>query len=206
LDKRGRFETGSVDWHLPRVPLSIRFSVFDGIHYSKEESMTDTKAEDILKSAILLEMRGRAFYEKAAQNAESQAVKDLFQTMANEEKGHIKMLSAQYSALKAKGKFISAVGEFKPEYQKISEMILSNDVIAEISASAFESAAVAAAMGMEEKAIALYAERAETATDPMEKKLYQWLADWETGHLNFLAKIDKEITETIWFDNSYWPF
>ncbi|MEK6195467.1 MAG: rubrerythrin, partial [Deltaproteobacteria bacterium] len=70
----------------------------------------------------------------------------------------------------------------------------------------FESAAISAAMGMEERAITLYSGRAEEADDPEEKALYEWLAEWETEHLEYLARIDKEVTETIWHDNSFWPF
>jgi hypothetical protein len=42
--------------------------------------------------------------------------------------------------------------------------------------------------------------------DPDEKALYKWLARWETRHLDFLTKIDKELTEAIWHGNSYWLF
>jgi rubrerythrin len=55
-------------------------------------------------------------------------------------------------------------------------------------------------------AIQVYSRRAEEAQDPDEKGFYEWLAQWESRHLNFLAKIDKELTEAIWYDNSYWPF
>ena len=59
---------------------------------------------------------------------------------------------------------------------------------------------------MEEKAIALYSRRAETAQDPAEETLYQWLAGWERGHLSFLAQLDKEIKEAVWNDNQFWPY
>ena len=61
-------------------------------------------------------------------------------------------------------------------------------------------------MSMEESAIKLYSGRAATATDPNEKALYNWLSKWETQHLNFLADIDRELTEEIWYDQSFWPF
>jgi rubrerythrin len=60
-------------------------------------------------------------------------------------------------------------------------------------------------MSMEESAIKLYSGRAAAATDPNEKALYNWLAKWETQHLNFLADIDRELTEDIWYDQSFWP-
>ncbi len=80
------------------------------------------------------------------------------------------------------------------------------DLKEEISAVDYEAAAISAAMSMEKNAIRLYAERSTEAEDPNEKALYEWLAEWERQHLNFLTEIDKELTEKIWHDNSFWPF
>ena len=48
--------------------------------------MTEPTAEDILKSAILLEKRGRAFYTKVAKQTEHEGVREFFEMMADEEK------------------------------------------------------------------------------------------------------------------------
>ena len=60
-------------------------------------------------------------------------------------------------------------------------------------------------MSMEESAIKLYSERADAATDPEEKALCKWLAEWETKHLEALATMDRELTEAVWNDNNLWP-
>ena len=81
------------------------------------------------------------------------------------------------------------------------------DLLAEEkSAADYEAAAISAAIAMEKNAIQLYSDRASTAADPNEKALYKWLAAWERQHLNFLAEIDKELTEEVWYDNNFWPF
>lgn len=166
--------------------------------------MVETDALTILKRAILLETRGKAFYKKAAEEAGNQVVKEFFEMMAAEEVSHIKILSEQYKSYQANNKFIPrAVDEYSAD---VVEQIITEKLIESISAAGFESAAISAAMGMEERAIKLYSLRAEEATDLNEKALYRWLADWETQHLELLAKIDKEVTETIWNDNSFWPF
>jgi rubrerythrin len=61
-------------------------------------------------------------------------------------------------------------------------------------------------MAMEERAVKLYGERAAETQDPEERKLYQWLSDWENGHLKILMDMDRELTEKIWHDNQFWPF
>lgn len=166
--------------------------------------MSESNTLEILKSALLLEIRGKAFYKKAAENTEKQVVKDFFEKMAKDEVSHVEILSEQYRAYKQTGKFKPRALDGSQE--KVAAAVLTEDLKASIAAAGFESAAVSAAMGMEERAIKLYSGRAEEAEDPEEKALYEWLAEWETEHLEYLARIDKEITETIWHDNSFWPF
>jgi rubrerythrin len=45
---------------------------------------------DILKEAILLEHRGRAFYSEVAARTDSEAVKRIFTIIADEEQEHIR--------------------------------------------------------------------------------------------------------------------
>ncbi|RTZ96442.1 MAG: rubrerythrin [Deltaproteobacteria bacterium] len=166
--------------------------------------MSETDALTILKRAILLETRGKAFYKQAAKTAQSPVVTEFFEMMAAEEVSHIKILSDQYKSFQADSKFIPRSAD---EYSDDSaDQVITEKLKENISAAGFESAAISAAMGMEEKAINLYSQRAKAADDPDEKALYQWLAEWETQHLEMLAKIDREVTETIWNDNSFWPF
>jgi rubrerythrin len=165
--------------------------------------MTDNKTLDILKNAILLEKRGKAFYRKAADQSKNADVKAFFETMAAEEVQHVKILSDQFKAFSQSGKFnppdTSHTGT-------VSKNVLTAEVKGRIDAADFEAAAISAAMLMEERAISLYAKRSNEAKDPEEKKLYQWLADWEKEHLEFLAAIDSEVKEQIWNDTGFWPF
>ncbi len=165
--------------------------------------MSETKALKILKRAILLETRGKAFYKKAAEEAKESAVKEFFEMMTAEEVSHIKILSKQYKSYQTDGKFIPRSDD--DASGAVADQIITDQLKANISAAGFESAAISAAMGMEERAIKLYSQRAAEASDPEEKGLYQWLAEWESQHLEMLAKIDREVTETIWHDNNFWP-
>jgi rubrerythrin len=164
--------------------------------------MSEAKATEILKHAILLEKRGRAFYGKVAEQADGKAVKAFFEMMAEEEVKHVQILSEQFKAYQE-------TNHFKPTEAgdgNVAPKVLTQELKAEMSAASYEAAAVTAAMSMEENAIKLYSSRSAEADDPNEKALYQWLADWEKQHLQFLSQIDKELTEQIWYDNSFWPF
>lgn len=167
--------------------------------------MSEDRTIEILKNAILLEKRGYAFYSKVAQQASAEPVKQFFSLMAAEETQHVNILSEQFKAYKSEKKFKSGAYTELSAFKTVSE-ILTNELKRQISAADYEAAAIAAAMSMEKNAIQTYSRRASESQDANEKALYGWLAKWETEHLNFLTRLDKELTEEIWHDNNFWPF
>lgn len=159
----------------------------------------------ILKEALLLEQRGRAFYQKVADQSRYATVREFFQTMADEELRHAQILEEQFRYYKENQTF-SATDLTKNGQAFVADTILSEALKTQIAAASYEAAAIAAAMLMEEQAVNLYAERARKATDPNEKELYRWLTEWEHTHLTFLVKLEREIKEAIWNDQQFWPF
>lgn len=163
------------------------------------------KTLDILKQAILLERRGKAFYTQVAQQTSNPDVKAIFEIMAKEEDLHEKYLSGQYKAYEKEGRF-TALDLPKETDDGIASMVLNKEMKGSIEAASFEAAAISAAIDMENKAIKIYADQAEAATDPKEKELYQWLSDWEKTHHKILHQLDEDLKERIWNDNQFWPF
>jgi len=168
--------------------------------------MKKNTVTDILKMAILMERRGKAFYEKVAEQSTTGEVQNIFKLMAKEEDLHISILSKQYRAFEKDKKFIKEDYNSSEKSNKISELILSKDIRKQISAAGYEAAAIASAIDMENKAIEVYAKRAKESTDPNEKELFQWLSDWEKSHLKILDDLNKELMEEVWYDNKFWPF
>lgn len=163
------------------------------------------KATDILKTAILLERRGKAFYTQVARNSESKSAKRIFEMMAEEEDAHIDFLSKQFAHFEKTHEFMKL-----EEHQEVDDtdavMILSEEIKKEISAAGFEAAAISAAIDFENRAIAVYSQRAEESVDENEKAMYHMLAEWEKGHHNLLHKLNEDLKEQIWNDNKFWPF
>ena len=162
-------------------------------------------ALDILKTAILMERRGRAFYKKVSEEAKNKAVKAFFEMMLKEEEHHMKILGEQFKYFKKNGKFVSGSYDAASTSNIVSK-ILSKDIMAKVESAGFESAAISGALALEEKAERIYRDRSNAASDLEEKKLYEWLAQWESEHLAVLSKMDRMLTETIWNDNKFWPF
>ena len=162
-------------------------------------------AIDIIKEAILLERRGKAFYQQVADQARDEDVKSFFEMMANEEHHHIEILEKQFKSYQDSQTF-SDLKALKTQHASKPHEVLNTEIQRKIAAADFEAAAISAAVLLEERAVALYSQRAETTDDPKESALYAWLTRWEQGHLSFLAKLDKEIKEEIWHSQDFWPF
>ncbi|RLD54126.1 MAG: rubrerythrin [Bacteroidetes bacterium] len=161
---------------------------------------------DILKEAILLEKRGKAFYSNVAKQSRSAAARKIFNMMAEEEDDHIKFLAVQFKAYMKDQKFVKPDEHIEPADEDAALEILTEEVKKEISAASFEAAAISAAMDFETRAIKIYSDRAKEASDPLEKKTYQMLADWESGHHSLLHRLNEDLKEQVWNDNSFWPF
>lgn len=167
--------------------------------------MDENKTLDILKKAILLEKRGKSFYATVASQTNKEAVRRFFKQMAEEEDNHIRVLSEQFKSFSETNRLLNPAYDTQPAFDFSSE-VLNTELKTQIEGAEFEAAAISAAMAMEKNAITLYSQRADEAQDENEKALYSWLANWEKSHLEFLAAIDREVTERIWHDNNFWPF
>jgi rubrerythrin len=167
--------------------------------------MDTTKTTDILKMAILMEKRGKAFYETVAAQTKSEEVKKIFNVMASEEQTHIEFLSRQFLSYQKNQEFSKTDYAGNPN-GLIADLILTENVKKEITAASYEAAAISAAIDMETKAIEVYSNRAAETKDQNEKDLFLWLADWEKGHHKILNNLNEELKQSIWFDNQFWPF
>ncbi|MCK5738413.1 ferritin family protein [bacterium] len=165
--------------------------------------MLETKPIEIIKGAILLERNGMSFYRSVAQQTKFPVVREVFETMAQEEQTHVSILTQQYQKIVKDGTLQEIPYTANPE--SISVSVLTQELANNIEQAGYEAAAISAAMGLEEKAVQYYSAHAAAAVNETEKKLYSWLANWEKTHLKFLLDIDNEIKEMFWNDSQFWP-
>ncbi|MFH2057548.1 MAG: ferritin family protein [Pseudomonadota bacterium] len=159
----------------------------------------------ILKHAFLMERKGKSLYTKAMEHASDESVKTFFSDLADDEQEHMNILEQQFKAYMKNGKFMAG-GFVNDGHAESAPNILDQNLKDKINAAGFEATAITAAISFEEKAIKMYADRSKEATDPEEKKLYQWLSTWEKTHLNKLMALDASLIENVWNDNNFWPF
>jgi len=162
------------------------------------------RAIEILKTAILMERQGKAFYSVVASQTQSNAVKDVFTLMAAEEDGHIDFLTRQFKHFAQRHEFLCKDELGLPA--AVDREILTQEVCNQITAASYEAAAISAAIDMENRSVMVYTERARETTDTHEKELYEFLANWEKGHTRILTDMNEQLLEEVWNDNQFWPF
>ena len=159
----------------------------------------------ILKNAFLIERKGKSLYQKAMDHAKNDEVKAFFKDLVDDEQEHMNILEKQFKAYMKDGKFMA--GSFENDGGAVTAPdILDKTLTDKIDAASFEATAITAAIGFEQKAVKMYAQRSEEATDPEEKKMYNWLSVWEKTHLKKLMSLEESLIESVWNDNNFWPF
>jgi rubrerythrin len=164
--------------------------------------MNNEKILDILKNALLLEKRGRAFYKKAKEDSKVEEVKKIFELMENEEEKHIEFLNKQFNSLQNIGKF--SIEDFSVEFKPLEEKIFES-LKEKIEIANYESMAIFMAITFEKEAVNFYNEKARNSITEDKRKVFTYLRDWEKTHVDFLNKIDNTLKEKIWYDNKFWP-
>ncbi|PIE61525.1 MAG: rubrerythrin [Desulfobacterales bacterium] len=165
--------------------------------------MEPSNALTILKNAFFMESQGKILYETARDNAQNKAVKDFFQALADDEVEHIAILERQIKSYMDTGRFTAS--EQGEGHKDKGPDILNDEIKNSINTAGFEATAITAAIGFEKKAVELYAKRSKASDDPEEKKLYQWLSEWEKTHLEKLVSLQQALMDRVWGDNSFWP-
>ncbi len=165
--------------------------------------MNENRILDILKNALLLEDRGRAFYKKAKEESKVEEAKKVFELMENEEERHVNFLKKQFERFLKENIFIQTK-DFSIDFKPIEEKIF--DALKEkINITDYESMAIYIAITFEKEAVNFYDSKVNESQDENEKNVFKFLRDWEKTHVDFLSKIDEKLKEKIWFDNKFWP-
>jgi rubrerythrin len=158
---------------------------------------------DIVKSAILLEHKGKALYDSVVEATSVPAVKELFEWLSREEVNHIAVLEKQYRRL-AQGRSFDASG-LEEGHTEAVDSVLSHEIIKRVSGAGYEAAVISAALEFEKGAVAYYSKQAGLSDSQEAKDVFGWLSRWETTHMQMLSEVDDGLKEEIWYDNQFWP-
>lgn len=143
---------------------------------------------DSIRTAIQMEIDGKAFYLKSANLSGNELGKKLFTSLAAEEDIHRHVFENIYQAISAKQKW--PVVNPEDHLEGIRTLVASETrkLGSNIKPAKTELDAVETAMGLEDKTYDFYKQNGAKASYPAEKELYQKLASQEASHKLVLSE------------------
>ena len=160
---------------------------------------------EAVKTAIITELRGYEIYKAAAERTQDAAARQMFQSLAGDERVHKDFLEKNYRSLLKQGQWsVPATPENLTPLDHTD--IITPDFIKRVKGGSFEMAVIATGVELERSAIEYYHRQAEECPDETAKKTFQFLAEWEKGHLEALGDLERQMRDQYFADVGFTPF
>jgi rubrerythrin len=149
----------------------------------------NTIALQALRQAIRLEQDGYKFYTEAAERTAAPRGREMFLSLADDEKLHLRIVQDQYEALTAGKGWVSFLEETEVEPVDLDKPLFPPEREAlekAIDPKASDTDALLFALQIENESYELYRKATTETADPTGKEMYQYLASQERTHFDIL--------------------
>ncbi|MCU0303031.1 MAG: ferritin family protein [Thermoanaerobaculales bacterium] len=164
------------------------------------------KIREVLKKAYQIEVDGYTFYSMVADRAEKAAVRELFEKLARDEVQHKAFITGVMGSYEDRGVEAFNIQRRDPALKAFSDTIYTEAFRAQARDAEFEMGVLSIGMTLETRAIQYFSGAARSATEAEVRDFYQFLADWEKGHLEALQRLYGGVRETAWAEGGFSPF
>ena len=161
---------------------------------------------EVLKKAYQIEVDGYTFYSMAADRADKPAVQELFDKLAHDEIQHKAYIKSVMGSYEDKGVEAFNIARRDPDLKAFTDTIYTEGFKAQARDADFEMGVLSIGMTLETRAIQYFAGAAKAADEDEVRDFYQFLADWEKGHLDALQMLYGGVREDYWAEGGFSPF
>jgi rubrerythrin len=148
-----------------------------------------------IEIALKMETDAIGFYRDAAEMTSHPAGKKMFLSIMEDEKRHIEMIQSLVNEMELTAEQIDPMEKIKSVFEE-----LKDEMIADISATEDELAALETAMKMEKEGFEFYRKVAEESPDPKSKELFERLVIEEERHYEVFSNTHSFLSDTgNWF-------
>jgi len=161
---------------------------------------------EVLKKAYQIEVDGYTFYSMAAERAAKPAVQELFDKLASDEVQHKAFITSVMGSYEDKGVEAFNIRRRDPDLKAFTDTIYTADFRAQAEDADFEMGVLSIGMTLETRAIQYFSGAATSASEDEVRDFYQYLADWEKGHLEALQRLYGGVREDYWAEGGFSPF
>jgi rubrerythrin len=150
------------------------------------------KVLESLSWGVSAEIKAYVFYKEAAKLTKNEEFKVTLLKLAAEEKNHYRVLERQHHSLITSEQWVTyndiLLKEGLPD---IDEEMASKhqEVIEQVRNAESELKLLEIAYDLEKQANEVYTAAARRATDPEEKNTFEYLANFEKGHMQLIQKM-----------------
>jgi rubrerythrin len=167
----------------------------------------NSEIENALRTALKLESDGARFYEMAAKNTEHKGVREVFNTLASDEREHYRTILTYYEHFADAGKWPEKSIERALEHSSHElEKMFTPEFLESLKSSTNELSAISTGALLEQESIKFYKDKAFRESDIFAKEFYEELVKIEQEHHKLLIKIEKKLLDSVWKTNRYSPF
>lgn len=165
--------------------------------------MTNTRREhvEILRSAIMMETEGERFFSKAALRMKHMGAKDMFVSLAKQERRHVKVLEEELQQVERGADWLSpsaVKGSAAPDDSFFKE---AEGTEGPLDPKAGELEVLKFGMDVERKSIEYYRRAGVEVENAKAREVFNWLVGEEAGHLAILkAEYDLRSRSGFYFD------
>ena len=150
---------------------------------------------DALELAMNMEKDAVAFYTEAARKTKHPAGKKMFQTITEDEKRHLEMVSQIIKGLNLTHKNMSPMKNVKTIFESMKD-----EMMKKVEATADELEAFKIAMGMEKEGLEFYRKMLSGSKNEKERALLERLIQEEQQHFEIFANTYQFLADTgNWF-------
>jgi rubrerythrin len=157
---------------------------------------------EILRGAIRMEVEGERFFSNAAKRMRYPRTKDMFLSLAKQERRHVRVLEEELRRLEKGGTWISpssVKGSASPEDSIFKEVERTSGPI---DPKAGELEVIRFGMDVERKSVDYYRRAGEEVENAKAKEVFNWLVGEEAGHLAILnAEYDVRSRSGFYYDS-----
>jgi rubrerythrin len=159
---------------------------------------------EAVKTAIITELRGLEIYKAAAERSSDPAARQMFESLADDERHHKEFLERNFRSLIEKGEW-----SVPATPQNLSPLdhsdIITPDFLNRVKGGDFEMGVVAAGCQLELAAINFYKKAAQDCPDEESAKVFRFLSDWEAEHLESLTRLEERMKDQYFSDLGFSP-
>jgi rubrerythrin len=157
---------------------------------------------EILRRAIAMEVEGERFFSEAAKRMKYPRTKDMFVSLAKQERRHVRVLEEELHRLERGGTWISpssVKGSADPDASVFRD---AERVSGPLDPKAGELEVLKFGMEVERKSIDYYRSAGEEVGSPKAREVFNWLVGEEAGHLAILtAEHDVRSRSGFYYDS-----